>query len=97
ETGRLALEEVEEGKRLLAAFDLAARELACVCAVDGAAVGRLYLRDVHPPFARVLLRTKDRALARETCAAFLRLLHQRRHRSPRFSGAFRIDLVQAEH
>src|SRR6185312_7844321 len=44
ESGRLALEKLEEGERLLAALDLAGAQFAGVGAVDRAAIRALHLR-----------------------------------------------------
>src|SRR5258705_12964601 len=53
ETGRRALEELEKGEHLAAAFDLAGRKLARVGAVDRPAVPAPQPGGVHPPFLRM--------------------------------------------
>src|SRR6185437_15474113 len=97
ESGRLALEKLEEGERLLAALDLAGAQFAGVGAVDRAAIRALHLRDIDAPFVGVFLRPHDRALARKLHAAFFGLFHQRRDGAPGLAGALGIDTAHAKH
>jgi hypothetical protein len=97
EARRTRFQKREERERLAAAFALARAQFARVGAVDGAAIAGFQLCDVHPPFALVLHRPHNRALARKAHAAFLGHLHQSRDGLPGFAGRVRIDAVEAEH
>src|SRR5262249_48389478 len=64
----LVFHETEIFLDLPPAFDLTGAELQRVGRVHGAPLGVADLRDVGAPFRRILLRTHDRALAREAVA-----------------------------
>src|SRR5262249_27902039 len=97
EAWRFALEEVEERRGLLAAFDLARRQLIGLGAVERTAVRPLHLRDVDAPFDRISLRPHHGAHAREFHATSSGRIHQLRNALPGIARGRGIDAIHAEH
>src|SRR6185437_6223808 len=94
---RVSLQKFEERHRLAPAVNFAGAEFACVGAVDGSPLRIFDLGDIDAPFARMLLRSHDRAFARKSDAAFFRRLHQGGDGAPGFASQRSIDSVHAEH